>query len=63
MTTIDTDQLHDVSGGARVYMKSNDWQLQMGLQTLKSSLDSVAANNNNQNQLPLMMAAMMMMRR
>lgn len=65
MSTIDHDQLQHITGGARVYMKSpNDWQLQLGLQTLRSSIDSIASSSNQQNQnLALMMIPLLMMRR
>jgi hypothetical protein len=60
MSAIDEHQLEHVGGGARVYSRSTDWQLQLGLQQLKGSLDSVTWNNNQQNQnVPLLLALLL----
>jgi hypothetical protein len=58
------DQLDNVTGGARVYMKSgNDAALTTALTTMQSSLDSLKNQNNNSSSSMMTMLPMMMMMR
>jgi len=61
---LSTEQLDDVTGGARVYMKSgNDAALTAALTTMQSSLDSLKSQSNNSNSTLMTMLPMMMMMR